>query len=342
MSMKIKAGMSTKLLLVLGLVAAFSSTSFAAKAEKVPEAVSKNNQSGQKTNNLGGGETGKKKSCLPGAQKLGLKGESAGFKAGQLEVNMTDRGFELSLCGNTKIATDPSAANPNPATAGAAGNAQDKKFGFCIVNPELAKNERKDPPTNFICESFTAKVNQQGQEEPVKFNIMCEDKKMEAQVKYTKDAQGKVTDAKIIIRSSDRDKDTNYLEVHAAFTEAGQDKVKGKVTVAEKPNSGAKPDAEAGTLHFPLEGDLETKPDPNDKDDEGQKFKTCQVESDGKGPKNENETAKPVDIPLAGSCIVYRGAMVPMISESYAGCRTSNSDTNNISMMQDRKPKGQQ
>lgn len=331
----------TTLLLIVGLIAAFGSTSFAAKATEVPKAVSKANQSGQKTDGKGGGTVGQEKSCLPGAKAIGFKAEQVGLKEGDLNVNVTERGAEFTICGKTKIATDPSSRIPKN-QPGQPPN-KERSAGWCILNEDFAKALNVDPK-KFTCEKDFAdapgaqtKTKSDGSKTiTVEFKIKCDGTELKANLITETDKDGKVTDSKIIMKGSDPDKNTNQLELKSFFQEVDDENVKGKITLAEKPNSGSSPDKEAGSFHLPIEGKI--KKDQQDPDYK-QKFESCKVDVDGKGPKNENESSKPVSVPLAGSCVIYRGAMVPMISESYAGCRTSNTETGNISMMQERSPK---
>lgn len=330
------------LIWAIGLIAAFSSTSFAALGGGDKEAPAPRSN-GQQVNGRGGGQDSGGSSCLPNAQAMDLSMDNSGFEDEDVKLQMTDRGPVLKI-GDTQIATDPDQSDDPKSKA------KGKNFGWCIQNQDFAKNVIKlpDMAKKFACstpdsDQFT---NKDGRYYSKEFKIPTKGgTAVTAQIVQMRDSEGNVTDSNITITSPGKD---NNIVLKEHFDKNGNgtpQKVKGKFTISTVPrskctngNPATCADKESGTFQMPLEGTIsQNQNDP----DASHKFSTCSVEGDNMGPKNKNETAASPRIDLVGSCVIYRGATVPLIGEHYQDCNTGSGDsTTNMSSMKGAPKKG--
>lgn len=306
----------TKVLLMMGLIAAFSSTSFAATVGDDSKAAPAPKSNGQTVNGRGGGQEAGGGSCAPNAQEMTLTAEQTGLEDDEMKLTMTDRGPVIKI-GETEIATNPGAYD-DPNNQGAS-----KQVPWCVKNKDFAAQlGAPEDGGKFKCN------NGQKDDKPIKFKIQTKSGTLNAEIQVRKQ-NGKVVESRLILNSPGKD---NRIELKAKYDKSGEDQVKGKFTMAAVPYKAAKADQEAGSLHLPIEGKLSKKPaDP--KDPSGRRFESCQIEGDGVGPKNKNETRASPKIDLVGKCIIYRGSTVPQLSERYDGCNTSQESTTSMSSM---------
>lgn len=312
------------LIWAVGLIAAFSSTSFAALGGGDKEAPAPRSN-GQQVNGRGGGQDSGGSSCLPNAQAMDLNVDETGLEDEDVKLVMTDRGPVVRI-GNTQIATDPNEAN-DPKDK----SQKEKKFGWCVQSQEFAKSvlQNANQGNQFVCNSTGTMTQKDGQWYSPKFKIPTKNgSDVSAQIVQKKDKDDNIIDSRIIISSTGK---KNMIVLKEHYDKSGENKVKGNFSIAavskdrcSNADSSTCDNKEAGTLKFPIEGTLKTQSSSNDADSEGGKFQSCSVGTDNMGPKNKNETAASPKIDLVGSCILYRGATVPFVGEHQEKCNTAN------------------
>ncbi|PWU17840.1 MAG: hypothetical protein C5B49_08205 [Bdellovibrio sp.] len=347
--------------LALGLFAIYSSTSFASAGgsgggnpndatEKKPVApAAAFTDPGQTVNGKGGGTQTNGKTCLPGAQIGNLSADGTGLDNDNLPFDFTERGPEFHFCG-TIIAADPSNANDRP-RPGSTNPPPGKEYGWCVKNADLAKkiagpNVRPadTEPNKFHCNSqFTDQTNpdsasggssqsqQQAYQETITFRIDCgATKSLVAKIITDKDKDGNTTMSRIQVSSTDNDQYKNLVEIRESFDKQDDEgkKVKGQVSISLKKKSGANGDPDIGTLLIPLQGtrldedsSRQTQRRSASDQEEGFKFKSCSVSTDGGGPKSKSETPEPFLADLT-KCNIYRGATAMLSGERSDECNS--------------------
>lgn len=280
-----------KALLAIGLVAAFSSTSFAA--------------------NQGGGKKASSGSCIAGGQakETQLKLGQSGFDDAVFKQSMGPHGPQIQI-GDTTIFFNPSSGKDQK------NESDENPQNWCISNPDLRKQTQSEK--KFVCGDGQKEYGDSSsgsKDKPYVFKINMGGQTATAQVIQEKDSKGNVKSSRIVIRGSGEVK--NYIRITADYKKNDKN-VSGSMNIAAIAIEGSSPDTVAGVMKSAFKG---TVAEESDENVGAPRLTTCQNTNEDKGQMNSIAGAGNNAVDLAGSCLIDRGSDVAFVDQYKAECK---------------------